>query len=103
VFAAGDATDFPVKHGGLATQQADAAAESIAQLAGVEITPEPFNPTLHGFLLTGDRPLFLRVLLSGGHGQTSEASTEELWWPPTKIVGRYLAPYLAFHQQLRLD
>src|SRR5581483_10907374 len=34
VFAAGDVTDFPVKHGGVAAQQADAAAESIAALAG---------------------------------------------------------------------
>ena len=30
VYAAGDGTDFPVKQGGLATQQADAAAEHIA-------------------------------------------------------------------------
>ena len=34
VYAAGDATDFPIKHGGLASQQADAVAESIAALAG---------------------------------------------------------------------
>jgi len=32
VYAAGDAADFPVKTGGLAAQQADAAAESIAAL-----------------------------------------------------------------------
>ena len=30
VYAAGDATDFPVKYGGIAAQQADAAAASIA-------------------------------------------------------------------------
>ncbi len=35
VYAAGDATDFPVKWGGIAAQQADAAATSIAALAGV--------------------------------------------------------------------
>jgi hypothetical protein len=28
VYAAGDATDFPIKHGGLSSQQADAAARS---------------------------------------------------------------------------
>ena len=38
VYAAGDATDFPIKHGGLAAQQADAVAESIAALAGAAIT-----------------------------------------------------------------
>ena len=30
VYAAGDATAFPIKHGGLAAQQADALAEAIA-------------------------------------------------------------------------
>src|SRR5215210_5854321 len=39
VFAAGDATTFPVKQGGLAAQQADAVAEAIAAAAGAEIEP----------------------------------------------------------------
>ena len=34
VYAAGDATAFPIKQGGLATQQADAVAEAIAAEAG---------------------------------------------------------------------
>src|ERR1039458_9677848 len=34
VYAAGDATDFPIKFGGIAAQQADAAAASIASMAG---------------------------------------------------------------------
>ena len=34
VFAAGDATAFPIKQGGLAAQQADAVAESIAASRG---------------------------------------------------------------------
>ena len=33
--------------------------------------------------------------LGGGHGETSTATDEPLWWPPGKIVGRYLAPFLA--------
>ncbi len=41
VYAAGDATDFPVKFGGIAAQQADAAAASIAALAGVPTRPRP--------------------------------------------------------------
>ena len=44
VFAAGDATDFAVKQGGISSQQADAAAQAIAALAGVAIEPEPFRP-----------------------------------------------------------
>ena len=48
VFAAGDATAFPIKQGGLAAQQADAVAEMIAASVGVEIDPQPFRPILRG-------------------------------------------------------
>ena len=102
VFAAGDATAFPIKHGGLATQQADAAAETIAADAGRQQKPHPFKPILHGLVLTGERPIFLRIELAEGAGETSQASGDELWWPPGKIVGRYLAPYLALHPELQL-
>jgi hypothetical protein len=27
----------------------------------------------------------------------TELDTEPLWWPPGKIVGRHLAPFLASH------
>ena len=30
-----------------------------------------------------------------GPEEASQASAELLWWPPAKIVGRYLAPFLA--------
>jgi hypothetical protein len=46
-------------------------------------------------LLTGAAPAFLRVELGGGHGESSTASSEPLWWPPGKVVGRHLAPFLA--------
>jgi sulfide:quinone oxidoreductase len=92
VYAAGDLTSFPVKQGGLATQQADAAAEAIAARAGAEIQPEPFTPVLRGLLLTGLVPRFIRA---DERQRQSIVDTEPLWWPPTKIVGRYLSPYLA--------
>jgi sulfide:quinone oxidoreductase len=57
IYAAGDAIDFPIKHGGLGARQADAAAQAIAELAGAVITPQPFDPVIHGMLLTGERPL----------------------------------------------
>lgn len=94
VFAAGDATNFPIKQGGLAAQQADAAAETIAVLAGAELTPQPFRPILRGLILTGGAPLFARAEPTA-FGYPSAAVEEALWWPPGKIVGRYLAPYLA--------
>jgi sulfide:quinone oxidoreductase len=95
VFAAGDITSFPVKHGGLATQQALAAAEMIAAQAGAEIEPKPFRPVVHGLLLTGSEPRFLRRELHGTAENEPEATSEPLWWPPAKIAGRYLGPFLA--------
>jgi sulfide:quinone oxidoreductase len=94
VFAAGDATAFPIKQGGLAAQQADAAAEEIAALSGAEIEPEPFRPILRGLILTGGQPLYARAELTGG-GNPFLSGGEALWWPAGKIVGRYLAPFLA--------
>jgi sulfide:quinone oxidoreductase len=95
VFAAGDATTFPVKQGGLAAQQADAVAEAIAAAAGVQIDPQPFRPVLRGALLTGGPARYLRADISGGGGDDSTFSDEALWWPPNKLCGRYLAPYLS--------
>jgi sulfide:quinone oxidoreductase len=95
VYAAGDVTNFPIKQGGLAAQQADAVAETIAAAAGAPLIPTPFRPILRALLLTGTSPAFLRVELAGGRGETSTAAEEPLWWPPGKIVGRYLAPFLA--------
>ena len=93
VFAAGDITAFPVKQGGIATQQADAAAETIAAAAGAAVEPAPFRPVLRGLLLTGEEPRFLRR--DAGKGLPGVASVDPLWWPPAKIVGRRLAPFLA--------
>ena len=95
VFAAGDATSFPVKHGGLAAQQADAVAETIAASVGVDIDPQPFRPILRGLLLTGGPPRYLQADISGRAGDDSTISGEALWWPPDKLAGRYLAPYLS--------
>jgi sulfide:quinone oxidoreductase len=93
VYAAGDGTTFPIKQGGLATQQADAAAEHIAHALGAAGTPEPFRPVLRGKLLTGDESLQLRSEVAGGRGEDI-ASPDALWWPPHKISARYLAPFL---------
>lgn len=91
VFAAGDGTAYPIKQGGLATQQADAVAETIAHDAGADVNPAPFQPVLRGKLLTGGRQ---RYLARDAIGENGDASTDALWWPPAKVAGRYLAPYL---------
>lgn len=95
VFAAGDMTAFPIKQGGLAAQQADAVAEAIAASVGAEMDPQPFWLVLRGVLLTGGPPRYLRADISGGAGDDSTISGEALWWPPDKLSGRHLAPYLA--------
>jgi sulfide:quinone oxidoreductase len=94
VFAAGDATDFAVKHGGIAAQQADTAAEGIAALAGAAVDPTPFEPTIYGALIGGPRPLYLSSHVTGGHGSSSEVSEGSMSSPPAKIAARYLGPYL---------
>jgi sulfide:quinone oxidoreductase len=99
VYAAGDGTNFPVKQGGLATQQADAAAEHIAARAGARVDPQPFHPLLRGQLITGGESLNLRHELTGGHGE-GVASSDYLWWPPFKVSGRYLAAWLGQGEQL---
>jgi sulfide:quinone oxidoreductase len=89
VYAAGDVISFPIKHGGLAAQQGDVAAEAIAARLGADITPSPFRPVLRGMLLTGREPRYLE-----GSGDGGVASTRPLWWPPAKMAGRYLGPCL---------
>jgi sulfide:quinone oxidoreductase len=98
LYAAGDATEFPVKHGGIAAQQADVVAQSIAALAGAPVIPEPFHPVIRGMLLTNDKPLYLTARLTGGHGFSSEITDTPTWSPPSKIAAQYLAPYLDAHK-----
>ncbi len=100
VWAAGDATDFPVKLGGIAAQQADVAAAAIAVLAGVPVPQPPFDPEAHAILLGGDEPLYLNARLTGGHGSSSELSETPYKWPPAKIAAKYLGPYLAIRDRV---
>jgi sulfide:quinone oxidoreductase len=92
VYAAGDATDYPIKQGGLATQQADAVADAIAARCGAAVTPAPFRPVLRGVLLTTEQPQYMETDVA--HGRVHAAGTP-LWWPPLKVAGRHLAPFLA--------
>jgi sulfide:quinone oxidoreductase len=95
VYAAGDGTAFPVKQGGIATQQADVAVEMIAAGLGAGPRPAPLAPMLRGMLLTGIAPIYLRASVSGTFPHHDEIAADPLWWPPTKIAGRHLGPYLS--------
>ena len=94
VWAAGDAAAFPIKQGGLAAQQADVVARSIAARAGADVKPLPYRPVLRGVMLTGRGRAWMRRDLAG-HDDAGDVARHALFWPPTKIAGRYLAPYLS--------
>jgi sulfide:quinone oxidoreductase len=97
VYAAGDGTDFPVKFGGIAAQQADAAAASIASLAGAPTEPRPFDGIVHGVLLSGRKQgsLYFTARIEGGLALESRISdTTPPWTTEAKITARYLGSYL---------
>ena len=42
--------------------------------------------------------------VSGGRGEDWRVSDHALWWPPSKIAGKRLAPYLALrHDELETE
>ena len=97
VYAAGDGTDQPIKQGGLAAQQADSAVRHLVAEAGGMLAPKPFRPVLRGRLLTGGLDRFLRHDPEAG----DSVLAEPLWEPAAKVVGHYLAPWLAYrHPEL---
>src|SRR4051812_27795066 len=93
VYAAGDCTAFPLKQGGLAAQQADAVVAHIAARAGAGVATPTTQVVLRARMLTGGEDLWLhRDLLAAHDG--GDVTRHARWWPPAKIAGRWLAPYL---------
>jgi sulfide:quinone oxidoreductase len=86
VYAAGDVTAFPLKQGGIACQQADAAAAHIAAQAGAGNALEPFVPDLKGLLLTGQEARFME--------RGARPAPVRRFAGLTKIAGRELTAYL---------
>jgi sulfide:quinone oxidoreductase len=78
-YAIGDATDYAIKQGGIACQQAASAASHIARRHGAPVELIPFQPRLRATLLTGAEPIALGVGAD----------------VPAKLPGPRLAPYLA--------
>jgi len=85
-YAAGDVTSFPVKFGGLATEQADVVAAAIGAAAWDAPAPEPFRPVYRGTLTTADGMVDL--------GPGAGSSEPYAWDPAEKVQGRYLTPFL---------
>ncbi len=99
VYAVGDGASFPIKQGGIACQQADVAAEDIARAAGADVASRPFRPILRGQLLTGAKPQFMRRDVRAVASGDEDSTQNLLWWPPTKVAGKYLAPYIALQEE----
>jgi sulfide:quinone oxidoreductase len=95
VFAAGDAANYPIKHGGLGAQMADAAAAAIAVLAGAQEKAPAFNPVIRGKLLTGHDPVYMSAHPVGAESFESQVYDEPPWPADDKVVAEELGPYLA--------
>jgi len=97
VYAAGDMTTFPVKQGGLAAQQADRIAETLAGELGLPVKEGHDRRILQARLLGGETSLMLRSELDW-RGRPTSATAEPVRLAggrhDTKVYGRYLTPYL---------
>lgn len=94
VFASGDCTNFPLKHGGVGAQQADIAAAAIARMAGADVELPPFNIVVHGKLLTGAKPKYLWARYVAGKGFDSMFADEPIDGGHEQVAAPELAPYL---------
>ncbi|MBV8990132.1 MAG: FAD-dependent oxidoreductase [Solirubrobacterales bacterium] len=106
VYAAGDMTTSPIKQGGLATQQADRVAETIAATVGGQPQGAGDAIVLAARLLGGEHPMFLCVELdTNGNPVTATLvhSESDQLVGRSKVLGRYLTPYLEERDRLALS
>jgi sulfide:quinone oxidoreductase len=95
IYAAGDVTSYPIKHGGIAAQQADTIAATIAaRVAGAPL-PSPLQPVIRGVLLTGHGRRYIEARPAAGGGFTSTFGETSTWAPRGKIAAEHLGRYLA--------
>ncbi len=106
VYAAGDVTTFPIKQGGLAAQQADVVAHTIAAQLGAPVKHVRVPHVLRARMLGGARPLFLRTEFDWS-GRPTRATLERAGSDEAaraaKVVGRYLVAYLETREPLADD
>jgi sulfide:quinone oxidoreductase len=94
VWAAGDATDFPVKFVAVAAQQADTVAAAIAAAAGAGVQPLPLMPMIHAALQAGPDSIYLRAHVTGGRGSRATVSSEPTWQSSGQVDAPHLSAYL---------
>jgi sulfide:quinone oxidoreductase len=93
VYAVGDMSRHPIKQGGLAAQQARAAAEHLAARFGAPVRPAPYTPVLRGRLRMPDGDRWIQD--DPEHPGAARVADHPLWWPPGKLAGGELAAALA--------
>ena len=99
-YAAGDITTYPIKQGGIAAQQADAVAHTIAGELGAQIKELRQTRILRARLLHGEGALVLRTELDP-LGRPTGATIEHRDSRQTadlKVFGQYLTPYLSIYR-----
>jgi sulfide:quinone oxidoreductase len=94
IFAAGDCTRFPLKHGGVGAEHGDIAAAAIARIAGADVELPSFDLIVRGKLLTGARPKYLWARFLGGEGFDSVIADEPILGGDEKVTAAELVPYL---------
>ncbi len=100
VYAAGDMSTYPIKQGGLAAQQADLIAQTIAAELGAPVKELRQNRILRARFLDGEGAVALRTELDAW-GQPTGATLEHQesrHAPDLKVFGLYLTPYLSIHR-----
>jgi sulfide:quinone oxidoreductase len=90
LYAAGDITDFPIKQGSIAAQQADAVIASLATRFGSQQTAEPFKPQLHAILFSDRGRTFMQAA-SRSDPPGAAVSEQPLWENAEKIFSRHLS------------
>jgi sulfide:quinone oxidoreductase len=76
IYAAGDITDFRIKQGGIASQQADVATAAIIERFGGRADSHEFEPTLDGLLLSPFERTFMHAV-AGDHDASFDALEPE--------------------------
>jgi sulfide:quinone oxidoreductase len=92
VYAVGDVTDFRVKQGGLASEQADAAVSAIESTLGDRDSPVPFSREIEALLLTANRRVAMRARI--GESSSQSIAVETPSGPVQKIHSKLLAERL---------
>lgn len=95
VFAAGDITDFPIKQGGIATQQADVVVGAVTEQFGGSAALHPFEPELRGLLFSPNgRDLLRSGFDDGADSVLNEQHLSALDAEAEKIISVHLSARL---------